>query len=172
MANRPSIGSSGWKLRGSLWPKNRTGLTVSNHPVRMTGRRRRGNDGPPSSGPPLDAYRRRYVAQAADFGNESTADCSKDETLHRSYPIASFPFQKAPKAVCTQNLICQAHRGVSARPACGLRARAPIARCRRRVGVRRWRVWRPERPSPALRRPSARSAYLRAREAETSTFGA
>src|ERR1035441_3735886 len=59
---------------------------------RSKGARRRGNDRSTPSWSTLDAYRRRYVAQATDFWNESTVDCSKDETLHRSYPIANFPF--------------------------------------------------------------------------------
>ena len=52
----------------------------------------------------MDAYRRRYVAQATSFGNEATTDCSKDETLHRSHPSANLLFQKAPEAASTYSL--------------------------------------------------------------------
>jgi hypothetical protein len=59
----------------------------------------------------LDAHRRRYAAQAASFGNEAAANCSKDETLHRSHPIANLLFQKAPEAVSTYSLISQTPTG-------------------------------------------------------------
>jgi hypothetical protein len=32
------------------------------------------------------------LQQAADFGTEATADCSKAKTLDRSRPFANFPF--------------------------------------------------------------------------------
>jgi hypothetical protein len=60
--------------------------------------RQRENDRSTSSRPPLDDYGRRYATEATGFRDEATADCSKDETLHRSHPIANFPFQEAPEA--------------------------------------------------------------------------
>jgi hypothetical protein len=45
------------------------------------------------------------------FGNEAAANCSKDETLHRSHPIANLPSQKAPEAVSPKSLICQSPQG-------------------------------------------------------------
>jgi NAD(P)-dependent dehydrogenase (short-subunit alcohol dehydrogenase family) len=45
----------------------------------------------------LDAYRRQDAARATSFGNEAAANCSKDETLDRSHPIANLLFQKAPE---------------------------------------------------------------------------
>jgi len=40
----------------------------------------------------LGRLQTRYAAQATGFWNEATANCSKAKTLHRSHPIASFPF--------------------------------------------------------------------------------
>jgi hypothetical protein len=61
--------------------------------------------GPRPAGRPWTLYGRRYAAQASNFGNEAAADRPKDETLHRSHPIANFLFKKAPKAASAEMLL-------------------------------------------------------------------
>jgi hypothetical protein len=49
-----------------------------------------------SNRPTVDAYGRRYAAQATSFGSDATADCSKDETLPSEPSDREFSFLKAP----------------------------------------------------------------------------